>query len=58
MKNTILLATLAVALIPIPGCPISVSSSNKSIHVPVVTPCDKADQYGPPQLEQAPLPPV
>jgi hypothetical protein len=30
----------------------------ESIHVPVVTPSDKPEEYGPPVLEDEPLPPV
>jgi hypothetical protein len=38
---------------PEPGAQIKAST-----HVPVVTPSDKPDDYGPPVLEEEPLPPV
>jgi len=34
------------------------NSATSSSHVPVVTPRDKPDEYGPPELEAKPLPPV
>lgn len=37
---------------------IAPSNATSNTHVPVVTPRDKPDEYGPPELEDKPLPPV
>jgi hypothetical protein len=34
------------------------TNATNNAHVPVVTPRDKPDEYGPPELEETPLPPV